>query len=456
VSLPKVTVVGLGPGDADLVTAGTTRAVARHEHRYLRTRRHPAAVVVADAVSFDDVYDGAGTLDEVYATIVERLVEAAARHGSVLYAVPGSPAVAEHTVERLLVDERVAVEVVPSLSFLDLAWARLGIDPFAEGVRIVDGHRFAVEAAGERGPLLVGQCDTPEVLSEVKLALDSGPESAVGPDAVVVVLHHLGLPDESVQTVPWPDLDRVVQPDHLTSLWIPELAAPVAREVARFYELVSLLREGCPWDREQTHESLRRHLLEESYEVLEAIDHLDVEAGTGYEHLEEELGDLLFQILFHSRLAEEEGRFSLADVATTVHDKLRSRHPHVFGDVQVSGPDDVVRNWEQLKKAEKQRDSVFDGIPDALPALLHATKVQKKAATLAASGLEVDAVAPTPSVGAALEAVADTADEDAVGELLFAVVAVAREAGVDPENALRAASVRHRDEVRRAEQSSQP
>ena len=150
----------------------------------------------------------------------------------------------------------------------------------------------------------------------------------------------------------------------------------------RFVELVATLRRECPWDAEQTHESLRRHLLEESYEVLEAIDGLDVEAGTGFEHLEEELGDLLFQVVFHATLATEEGRFTLADVATTVHDKLRSRHPHVFGDVEVDGADDVVANWEQIKKAEKGRDSVFDGIPAALPALLFALKVQKKAATL--------------------------------------------------------------------------
>ena len=186
--------------------------------------------------------------------------------------------------------------------------------------------------------------------------------------------------------VPWVELDRTVRPDHLTSLYLPSLAAPVAGEVERFVELVATLRQECPWDREQTHASLRRHLLEESYEVLEAIDALDVDEGVGYGHLEEELGDLLFQVVFHATLAAEEGQFTLADVARTVHDKLRSRHPHVFGDVEVSGAEDVVANWEQLKKAEKGRDSVFDGIPAALPALLFALKVQKKAATLGLDG----------------------------------------------------------------------
>jgi tetrapyrrole methylase family protein/MazG family protein len=450
----RVVVVGLGPGGPDLVTAGTLAAVEAHPHRYLRTRRHPAASVVGTATSFDDVYDGAQVLDDVYPAIVERLVAEASEHGEVLYAVPGSPVVAERTVDLLAADPRVDVDVVPALSFLDLAWARLGVDPIAVGVRVVDGHRFAVEAAGERGPLLVAQCDSQAVLSEVKLALDAGPEPSLAPDAGVVVLQRLGLADESVTVVPWPDLDRVVEADHLTSLYLPHLAAPVAREVARFVELVAALRAGCPWDAEQTHQSLQRHLLEESYEVLEAIDRLDAETGEGMEHLEEELGDLLFQVLFHSQLATEEGWFTLADVATTVHDKLYARHPHVFGDVTVDGADDVVRNWEQIKKAEKARESVFDGVPAALPALLQAVKVQKKAATLADQGLDLASAAHVALPAAALAAADEAPSDDTVGDLLFAVVDLARLAGVDPENALRTATSRYRDAARAAELST--
>ena len=265
------------------------------------------------------------------------------------------------------------------------------------------------------------------------------------------MLKHLGLPDETVRSIPWIELDRV-EPDHLTSIYIPVLAEPIAREVARFVELVAALRAGCPWDREQTHESLRRHLLEEAYEVLEAIDALDVESGTGYDHLEEELGDLLFQVLFHSQLAAEQGRFTLADVATTVHDKLRSRHPHVFGEVEVSGADEVVRNWEELKKAEKDRDSVFDGIPDALPALAFASKVAKKTAGLREAGvLPGQAPQVVEPVEQQLAAAFAHPDDHTIGELLAAVVELARTTGVDPENALRTVTVRRRDAARAAE-----
>ncbi|HEY2428319.1 MAG TPA: SAM-dependent methyltransferase, partial [Acidimicrobiales bacterium] len=187
-----MTVVGLGPAGPGLLTRDTTEAIAGTAVRFLRTTRHPAAEAVPGATSFDDHYERADTIEAVYAAIVDDLVAAASTHGHVLYAVPGSPAVAERTVEMLRADPRVEVDVVPALSCVDLAWVRLGVDPLAEGARIVDGHRFEVEAAGERGPLLVLQCDRPEVLAAVKLSADDG-----GP---VTVLHHLGLPDERVET----------------------------------------------------------------------------------------------------------------------------------------------------------------------------------------------------------------------------------------------------------------
>jgi tetrapyrrole methylase family protein/MazG family protein len=446
--MPRVVIVGLGPGDVELLTVGTREAINGIGTQFVRTRRHPAAVVMEAATSFDDVYESASSIDDVYPAIVERLISAALESGEILYAVPGSPIVAEHTVELLLADPRCEVEIIPALSFLDLTWARLGIDPVSVGVRIIDGHRFAAEAAGERGPLLVAQCDSADVLSDVKLALDAGIDSCLAPDATVTVLQRLGLPDEVVKEIPWADLDRVAA-DHLTSIYIPHLAAPVAQEFVRFAELVALLRAECPWDREQTHESLRRHLLEESYEVLEAIDQLDVDAGTGYEHLEEELGDLLFQVLFHSQLAAEQGQFTIADVALNVHDKLRSRHPHVFGDVDAEDSDAVVLNWEQIKKDEKGRESVFDGVPDAIPALLYALKIQKKAGAL--TGLDPIALPVPASVEAALRDFGATIDDQTTGALLFAIVDEARRAGVDPETALRAAAVNYRDAARSAE-----
>ncbi|HUQ39070.1 MAG TPA: nucleoside triphosphate pyrophosphohydrolase [Acidimicrobiales bacterium] len=432
--MPRVVVVGLGPAGPELCTSAVLEAIASVPTRFLRTTRHPAAPVVGEARSFDEVYDAASSFDDVYATIVEELVAAAEVHGEVLYAVPGSPSVAERTVELLTADMRVDVVVHGALSFLDLAWTALGVDPLAAGVRLVDGRRFAVEAAGERGPLLVAQCDSVRVLSDIKLAVTDAPT------APVVVLQRLGLPDAVVQSVAWDDLDRDVEPDHLTSVYIPELASPVAGELARFAELVRTLRERCPWDQEQTHQTLTRHLLEETYEVLEAIEGLE---RHGSAPLEEELGDLLFQVVFHATLGAEAGEFDLADVARGIHDKLVHRHPHVFGSVDAATADAVVSNWEQIKRDEKGRDSLMDGIPAALPSLLHAHKVQRKAASV---GFDwPDVAGPWSKVDEELAEARAEPSADEIGDLLFSVVNVARHLGVDAEAALRGATGKFRD-----------
>jgi tetrapyrrole methylase family protein/MazG family protein len=433
---PRIVVCGLGPAGPDLVTAATHDVVGRIPHRYLRTARHPAAGVVGEVPTFDHLYDEADSIDAVYTAIVEALVAAAAERGKVLYAVPGSPAVAERTVELLLADDRVAVEVLPALSFADLAWVRLGIDPVERGVRLVDGHRFEIEAAGERGPLLVAQCDDRHVLSDVKLVLGEVAGEAEGDAVTVTVLQRLGLPDEHIVELPWPELDRAVRPDHLTSLYVPRLATPLASQTAAFAEVVRRLRAECPWDRQQTHQSLRHHLLEEAYEVLEALDHLDVEAGEGFDALEEELGDLLFQVFLHATLATEEGRFTLGDVVRGITDKLVGRHPHVFGDATVDSADEVAERWERLKKAEKGRASVMDGIPATLPALAYALKVQRKAAS---QGVDWRTLVEGDDAPGAL------------GRRLLDIVDDARVAGNDPETELRVAAEVVRDRFRRSE-----
>ena len=416
----RVVVVGLGPAGDDLLTTGTRDAIARIPERFLRTTRHPAAGAVGATTSFDELYENAASFDEVYRGIVDALVAAATQHGEVLYAVPGSPRVAERSVDLLCADTRVHVEVLPALSFLDLAWVRLGIDPLTVGVRVIDGRSFRVEAAGSRGPLFVAQCDARHVLSDIKLSVEDGPATPV------TVVQRLGCPDEAVFTVAWDDLDRSFTPDHLTSLYIPELAEPVAAAFARFDEQVRVLRAECPWDADQSHASLRRHLLEETYEVLEAIDTLADDPDLGYEQLEEELGDLLYQIFFHSVIAAENGAFTVADVAAGIHAKLERRHPHVFGAVEVADADAVVANWEAIKRAEKGRASALDGIPQELPALAFASKVLGKIGA-------TDVAAPTPAT--------DADDPDAsFGAELLALVARARAAGVDAEQALRRAA----------------
>jgi tetrapyrrole methylase family protein / MazG family protein len=460
-------VVGLGPAGPAYLTSEVRDVMAQAGTTFLRTARHPAAEGLPGVVALDHLYEAADTFAEVYAAIVEELVAAAAAHvpEPIVYAVPGSPLVAERTVELLRSDPRVDLTVVPGLSFLDLAWQRLGIDPLGVGVRLVDAEQLARQAGNGQGPFLVAQCWSQALLSDIKLSpLYDGDD----PAPEVVLLHHLGLEDEQVVRVGWWDLDRALTPDHLTSLYIPELTARIELrdEVARLADLVETLRARCPWDRVQTHGSLMPHLLEESYEVLDALHELDVPAAgeaapTSAAHLEEELGDLLFQIVFHARLAEESGWFTLAGVARGVHDKLVHRHPHVFGDAAATSADTVIANWEEIKREEKGRASVTEGIPTDLPALLLSTKLQRKARSVGRPGLEQMASDFETSVAALAaldvdplrqQAEARSSDRRAgaerlVGDVLFEVANLARRLGVEPELALRWRALVLRDEI---------
>jgi tetrapyrrole methylase family protein/MazG family protein len=462
--LPRVTVVGLGPAGPELTDPRTRsflleQASSNKETVFLRTKFHPAAAGLEHVNSFDELYEEAKDFSSLYRAIVDKLVETASTSGQVVYATPGSPLVAEATVELLRQREEVEVAIWPALSFLDLAWLRLGVDPVALGVRLVDATCFDTalpipepgscgqvdleflenpSVAGEAGPFLVTQVWSRSLLSSVKLALEP-PEPTY-----VTVLARLGLPDEEVFEVPWDELDRVVTPDYLSSLWLPGRRQPIAAEFVRLERVTRTLRQRCPWDREQTHGSLRRHLLEETYETLEALDEFSLEQGPiQASHLEEELGDLLFQVVLHCVLASEEGWFDLSSVSEALVSKLISRHPHVFGDVEVSDAAEVMARWEVRKLAEKGRVSVFEGMPTGLPALALADKVYRKVRSLG-RGWEAklqNLVAFEDTKFPHLVMVpldASNADKQAaVGELLMACVGAAHALGVDPESALR-------------------
>jgi tetrapyrrole methylase family protein/MazG family protein len=432
-NLPRIEIIGLGPSADEYITDHTRQRIAAHEHRYLRTAQHPSAHLVVDAITFDERYETSGTFDDVYIGIAEDLIAAAIQHGEILYAVPGSPLILERTVRLLMSDERIECIVNPAMGFLEIAWARLGIDPIEHSVRLIDGHQFATAAAGLTGPLLVAHCHANWVLSDIKLAAEDA-DNVSNDDMPVVILHHLGLPDEVVMTVPWNELDHSIEADHLTSIYIPELRAPVGKDLIAFHELARTLRRECPWDREQTHQTLTTYLLEETYEVVDAIAALDVDDVQTDDHLLEELGDLLYQIEFHAAIAEQEGRFTMGDVARGIHEKLVRRHPHVFAPTANSDIDSdaLVKSWDEIKKAEKAAKGIeagpFDGIPQSTGSLAYASAILKRANK---AGVPIE----LPSPGA--QELGDIAD---LGMHLLEVVAECRRRGVDPEVALRKVS----------------
>jgi tetrapyrrole methylase family protein/MazG family protein len=452
---PVVRVVGLGPGDADLLTRRTFDLLCDAPVVRLRTRVHPAAAAFADLLSYDQLYESAASFDELYEAIVADLIELArsAPDGEVVYAVPGSPVVAERTVELLSASSDVTTILESAVSVIDVACAALGRDPMACGLRIVDALA-TIEPLRGPGPLLVLQTYSTEVLAGVA---DRLPASSV-----VTVLHHVGLSDQVIVEMPASELVNFGDVDHLTSLWIEGLRT-AGEAMDDLVDFMRRLRAECPWDQEQTHASLTRHLLEEAYETLDALEAFarvdDGDAAAESSHVEEELGDLLFQIVFHAELGDEEDLFNFATIADAVRDKLTGRHPHVFGDVQVSGSNEVAQRWEILKREEKGRESVTDGIAWQLPALVLYTKLLRKAA-LVEHGNDGET-----SRARALEALralslerdgADDASSSSVveadwGDAITALVEMAQWAGVDLEGVLRERARRLRDEIRNVE-----
>jgi tetrapyrrole methylase family protein / MazG family protein len=446
--MPTVVVVGLGPGDPSLVTSDTLAAIQSTAVRFVRTAQHPSAHLVPNAVSFDDIYDSSDSFADVYATIATQIVTAAREHESVLYAVPGSPLILERTVALLRTHADITVRVHTAVSFLDEVWRALNIDPVEAGITLIDGHQFSTAAAGHTGPLLVAHTHANWVLSDIKLAIDE-PD----PTTPVILLHHLSLPDEQIINTTWAEMDHAINADHLTTLYIPQLGTPVAQEMAAFHQLARTLRQECPWDIEQTHQTLVRYLLEETYEVVDAIAQLDPNDPSTDNNLIEELGDVLYQIEFHAAIAEEEGRFSMADVARTAHEKLVARHPHVFGDVVVASAAEAEANWEAIKSIEKsERTGIFDGVVEASPSLSLAAKVQKRAARV---GFDwPDLAGPLAKLQEEMAEVAQAratndpvAIEAEVGDLLFTMVNVARHLDLDPETALRGAIRKFRQRI---------
>jgi tetrapyrrole methylase family protein/MazG family protein len=443
-----IKIVGLGPGSNDAITAQTLREIENSKHRFIRTTRHPSAHLVKNATSFDDEYEKHDKFEDVYQAIADKLIAAATQHQEILYVVPGSPLVLEHTVQLLLQNKSVTTEILPAMSFLDVVWSTLQIDPVDAGVRMIDGHRFAELAAGQTGPLLVAQCHANWVMSNIKLAH----ESASG-DEPVVILHHLGLDDQKIVYTTWQNLDREIEPDHLTSIYIPKLAEPIAGEMAKLHNLARTLREQCPWDEKQTHDSLVRYLIEETYEVVDAIGALDPDDQSTDEKFIEELGDLLYQVEFHTTIAEQQGRFSIADVARSIHDKLVRRHPHVFGDVHAENAEAVVTNWDAIKQQERGEvtdKSVFAGVANSSPSLMYSTKLQKRAAEFGFDWPDSKGASDkiTEELGELRKAVETKQDASEIalelGDVLFSVVNLSRHLGVDAETALRSAADKFR------------
>ena len=438
-----IIIVGLGPGDPGMLTVLARQVLEACSEVYVQTRLHPAMAVIPPHVmvhSFDAPAEAAANPDAFASLVAEKVILLGERPGGVIYAVPGNPMVADtvsYEILRRSQTSGIPVQVVPGLSIFETAWGVLGSGPFPN-TALVDALELAVSHVppfSPGAPAVIAPLHTPQLAQLVKQNL----MSLFPPGHQVTLLHAAGSPDELVENTVLNEIDLSRNLGFSTILYLPALHR--SGSIESFQEVIAHLRapDGCPWDREQTHQSLRPYLLEETYEALDALDEDDVGA------LQEELGDVLLQVVLHAQIAAENGEFTLADVLRGVNTKIVHRHPHVFGDIKVDDSTTVVRNWERLKAIEradngKARKGALDGVALALPALIQAGEYQKRAARF---GVDM------PDWSAVLSGLCQSASErtlssSEIGEILFAVVCLAVQAKVDAEGALRETNRRFR------------
>lgn len=437
-----IKIIGLGPGSINSLTLGALEALESGAGVFLRTEKHPVVDYIKQRgivfQTYDSFYEAYDNFDAVYEAIAKDVISKYESCKEVVYAVPGHPLVAEKSVTILIkyCEEKVIpYELVTAVSFIDVMMERLKIDP-VEGMEIIDAFEISSQVFNKRLGTIVTQVYNKFIASEVKLALLKYYKD----DTKIFFVRAAGVKGiESIRKINLYELDRQEDIDYMTSVYIP-------KDTSNSYDFNDLLEimdklkgeDGCPWDKEQNHQSLKKYLIEESYEALEAIDENDEEKLT------EELGDVLFQVVFHAAIGKEEGYFDISDVIKKICEKMVLRHPHVFADEKVKDSGEVLYNWDKIKKKEQGHITITEElrhIAKVLPGLMRAEKVQKKAAKV---GFDWDKVED------ALEKILEEYYEvkkvynrnnkakiqEEIGDLIFSAVNVARFLDIDPEVAV--------------------
>jgi tetrapyrrole methylase family protein/MazG family protein len=437
-----IKVIGLGPGSKESLTLGALEILRSSNKIYLRTEKHPTVEYLKDnGISFetyDKNYEEGTNFDEVYSSIANDLINKEEQFKNIIYAVPGHPLVAEKSVSlliKLCEEKSINIEIVPAVSFIDALMESLKIDP-VEGIKIIDAFDIKNQILDKRVGIIITQVYDKLIASEVKLGL----MEYYRDDTLIYFVRAAGIKGiESVRKIFLYELDRQEDIDYLTSIYIPK----DINNTKDFKDLIDVMERlrrnnGCIWDREQDHKSLKKYLIEESYEVLEAIDEEDEDK------LIEELGDVLFQVIFHAQIGKEEGFFDINDVIKRICDKMITRHPHVFGTESVNTSEEVLVNWDKIKKEEQGLESYSDElrhVAKTLPSLIRAEKIQKKAAKVGFDWERVE-----DALDKVLEEYYEVKDVykgkervkiiEEIGDLIFASVNVARFLDIDPEFAL--------------------
>lgn len=433
--MPKIVLIGLGPGGEEGLTLGALEALKTCSPLFLRTEKHPVVSMLKEAGisfrSFDRLYRQEDDYETIYNAMAQLVLEAARRAGQAAYAVPGHPLTAEESVQLLLKAadrEGIDIEMRAGGSFMEAVLTALRLDP-SRGVSFLNALEVDSLQSPPAHDLILFQLFNARYASRVKLKLmEFYPD-----DHGVTLVRRAGIPgQQQVLKIPLYELDRQ-ELDHLTSLYVPHQQGGMDRLLAIMEKLRG--EGGCPWDREQDFRSLRPYVIEEAYEVVEAVN-----SGEDFA-LMEELGDLLLQVVFFAQIGREKGVFDFWDIAGAITEKIIRRHPHVFGNLKLSTAGEVLHTWEEIKKGEAGAPSCLQDVGKGMTALRKAGKLQKKAADL---GFD------WPTIEGAWEKVTEEMTElkevykmgvlekieDELGDVFFAMVNVSRFLGVDPEVAL--------------------
>lgn len=441
----KIEILGLGAGDLEQLPVGVYKKLLNAGTLFLRTKEHPVVLDLEKEgltySSFDSIYEKHDQFEKVYEEIAQTLLQRA-ENESIVYAVPGHPLVAERTVQLLLdYGPKKGIEIIigGGQSFIDALFTSVKIDPI-EGFQLLDGTSLHKAQLQIDQHMIISQVYDQFIASNVKLTL----MEKLPDDYQVFIVTAAGSSQEIVEKVPLYELDRNVSLNNLTSVYVPPVQEEqiLLKNFSKLREIIAELRSptGCPWDREQTHESLKKYLIEETYEVIDAINSGDID------HLIEELGDVLLQVMLHAQIGEDDGYFSIDDIIEGLSAKMIRRHPHVFGTGQAENAEEVVRNWQEIKQLEKggtTPSSLLEGVSKSLPNLLRAFELQKKAAKVGFDWQEI-----TPALEKVKEELEEFVSEldgteegmerakGEFGDLIFAFVNVARFLKIHPEEAL--------------------
>lgn len=437
-----IKILGLGPGDPKSLTIGAMEELQNNKNIYFRTKIHPTVDYIDNQKieynTYDYLYESCDSFDDVYSNIADDLIEKAKMGEDIIYAVPGHPLVAERSVTNLInlcKKEDIDYKVIPAVSFIDAMMERLEIDPI-EGIKIIDAFDIGNQVLDKRVGTIITQVYNALIASEVKIKLSEFYDD----ETEIFYCRAVGIEgEEKIVKIPLFELDMQEDIDYLTSIYIPK-NVDNKKDIYDLINIVDVLRgeNGCPWDREQTHDSIKKAIVEESYEVLDAIEKED------YDGMIEELGDVLLQVVFHAAIEKEEGFYSFSDIIQGICNKMIYRHPHVFKDDSIENTEEVLEKWDELKRKEKSYNTLseeLEGIAKALPSLIRAKKVQSKVKKVNFDMESLDEVLEKlqEEIKEVLEVykLGEKAKiKEEVGDLLFSCVNLSRFLEVDSEEAL--------------------